>query len=62
MKSSTSHNDVLSLDTLLTLNPVCSAKGELGGLTTTQPHLGKTGQLAAQLKQRAGVLTEDTIS
>lgn len=39
--------------------PVCSVKGELGGLTATQPHLGKSGQLAAQLKRGAGVLTED---
>lgn len=38
---STLHNDMLSLDTLLTMSPVCSLKGELGGLTAMQPHLGK---------------------
>lgn len=33
------HKDVPSLDPLLTMNPVCSVKGELGGLTATQPCL-----------------------
>ena len=53
------HNDVLSLDTLPTLNPVCSVTGETGGFTAMQP---RPGQVTAQFKQSAGVLTEDAIS
>lgn len=62
MKWRPSHNDVQSLDTLLTPNPVYSVKGELGGLAAIQTPLGKYGQLTALLKWRAGVLTEDTLS
>lgn len=53
---------IKAVDTLLALNPVCSVKGELEGLTAMQPHLGKSVQLTAQLKERAGVLIEDAIS
>lgn len=57
MKWPNSHYDVLHLDTLVTLSPICSVKGEMGGGT-----FKKVRKLTAQSEQRAAVLFEATIS